>query len=123
MKTTELYKINGQPMLIPDADVEMSFEDIDSADAGRDESGFMHRILVRSKVGSWNFCYSYLTRQEYSYLLSILPEGGTFSFTHPDPGDDSRPRTVRAYLSRYGISWHNARTGQYRNLKFSIIEC
>ena len=27
------------------------------------------------------------------------------------------------YRSKYGITWHNARTGQWRNYKFSIIEC
>ena len=51
MTLTELYKIDGKPMVAPDADVQMSFEDLDGAQSGRDESGFMHRILVRRKVG------------------------------------------------------------------------
>lgn len=123
MSITELYKIDGAPLLTPDQDVEMSFEDLDAADAGRDEAGFMHRIVVRYKVGVWNFQYSHLTQQEYSYLLSILPKAGSFPFSYPDPGDPSRQKTTVAYLSKYGISWHNARTGHYRNLKFSIIEC
>ena len=38
-------------MLAPDEGVEMSFEDLDSADAGRDEAGYMHRSVVRYKVG------------------------------------------------------------------------
>ena len=49
----ELFLIDGQPMLLPDRDVEVRYEDIDAAAAGRDESGVMHRILVlRSSVGS-----------------------------------------------------------------------
>ena len=123
MILTELYQINGKPMLAPDAGVEMSFEDLDASESGRDESGFMHRIVVRNKVGSWNFFYSHLTEAEYAYLLSILPESGSFTFTHPTPGDSARTEETTAYLSQYGIAWHNARTGEYRNLKFRIIQC
>lgn len=123
MILTELYQINGKPMLAPDAGVEMSFEDLDSSESGRDESGFMHRIVVRNKVGSWNFSYSHLTEAEYAYMLSILPGSGSFTFTHPAPGDSTRTQETAAYLSQYGIVWHNARTGEYRNLKFRIIQC
>lgn len=118
-----LYLINGEALPLPDAGVEMSFEDLDGSDAGRDEAGFMHRSLLRRKLGVWNFVYSYLTQQEFTRLQSILPEGGTFSFTYPDPADPTASKTVTAYLSKYGISWYNATTGQYRNLKFSIIQC
>ena len=123
MTLTELYQINGKPLLAPDAGVEMSFQDLDAAESGRDESGFMHRIPVRSKVGVWNFSYSHLTEQEYGYLLQMMPEGASFQFTYPAPGDSSRQKTTTAYLSQYGVVWRNARTGDYRNLKFSIIEC
>ena len=120
---TDLYQIDGKPMLAPDQDVEMSFEDLDAADAGRDEAGFMHRIVVRRKVGVWNFVYSHLTQQEYAYMLGILPAGDTFTFTYPDPADCTKSCRTTAYLSGYGVLWHSARTKDYRNLKFSIIEC
>lgn len=120
---TDLFLIDGKPMLVPDAGVEMSFEDLDSEDSGRDEGGFMHRIVVRYKLGVWSFTYSYLTGEEYAYMLSILPKTGSFDFTHPKLSDSSRRETTRAYLSGYGIAWQSARTGQYRNLKFSITQC
>lgn len=120
---TQLYLIDGKPLLTPDAGVQMSFTDLDSGESGRDESGFMHRIVKRYKVGVWSFSYSHLTQEEYSYLLSILPKSGSFSFTYPAPEDISQSRTATAYLSQYGIVWHSARTGMYRNLKFDIIEC
>lgn len=123
MTLTDLYKIDGKPMPVPDEGIEMSFEDLDDAQSGRDESGFMHRIVVRSKVGVWNFNYSHLTQQEYAYLLSILPTGGSFTFTHPSQEDSTVSRDTTAYLSKYGIVWHSARTNTYRNLKFSIIQC
>ncbi len=119
---TYLYQLDGKPMLTPDGDVQMQFTDLDSGESGRDEAGFMHRIVVRRKVASWSFLYSSLTQKEYVYMQSILPRD-SFLFTYPDPEDPAKCKTTRAYLSQYGISWHNARTGEYRNLKFEIIEC
>ena len=113
---TTLFTVNGNPILVPDGDISVSYEDLDSADAGRDEAGFMHRSVVRYKVGVWEFSYSNLTGEEYRYLLSVLPKAGSFLFPHP------QGQTV-AYLSRYSIVYHNARTDTYKNLKFSIIEC
>ena len=120
---TELYQIDGKPMLAPDAGVQMSFSDLDSGDSGRDEAGFMHRIVKRRKVGVWSLSYSHLTQAEYGYMLSILPAGGSFTFRYPAPEDPSQGRETTAYLSKYGIVWHSARTGEFRNLKFDIIEC
>ena len=44
---TNLFLINGKPMLAPDADVGVSYTDLDANDSGRDESGYMHRIVMR----------------------------------------------------------------------------
>ena len=121
--TTELFKINNVPMLLPDEQVTVSYEDLDSSEAGRDESGVMHRIMVRRKVGVWNFCYSHLTQAEYAYMLSILPQTGSFLFTHPKLEDCTQTESCDAYLSGYSILWHSAKTGDFRNMKFSIIAC
>ena len=113
---TELYQIGGNKMVAPDERVEMSFSDLDSADSGRDESGVMHRFVVRRKVGSWNFHYSRLTAEEYAYMQSILPEAGYFLFTHPGG-------SCHAYLSNFSVVWEGLPTDGYRDLKFSIIQC
>lgn len=117
------YLINGSPIPLPDQDVEMSFEDLDHADAGRDEAGFMHRLVVRYKVGSWKFSYSYLDSRTYRALMQLLPREGSFTFSYPDPEDPEQYKQTTAYLSRYGIVWHNAARDLYRNLQFSVIEC
>ena len=116
MELTTLFQIDGKPMPVPDADVAMSFEDLDAAQSGRDEAGFMHRIPVRYKVGVWEFRYSFLDGETYRYLQELLPRGGSFRFTCPEG-------QVEAYLSRYSLVWHNAKTDTYRDLKFSIIQC
>ena len=116
MTLTELYQIDGKAMLAPDAQLKMSFEDLDSPDSGRDESGVMHRFMVRRKVGSWSFRYSRLTAAEYEYMQSILPQTGCFLFTYPGG-------SCTAYLSGFTVIWEGVETGCYRDLAFRIIQC
>ncbi len=119
--TSWLYAIDGKPMLTPEAGVQMEFCDLGTR--WRDEAGFLHHEVRRSKVGAWDFNYGTLTQADYSYMLSILPASGEFTFTYPDPADPACPKTTRAYMERYGISWYSARQGLYRNFKLRIIEC
>ena len=50
-KKTNLFLIDGQPMLAPDENMQITAQDIEAADAARDESGFLHRFTVRQNVG------------------------------------------------------------------------
>lgn len=120
---TELFKINGVPLLVPDEDVGVSYEDLDASDSGRDESGVMHRVPVRYKVGSWSFSYSHLTEEEMQYMESLFPDAPDFEFTHPDRLDSSQPVTCKAYRAKYGISWRNSRTGLWSGYSFKVVEC
>lgn len=121
---TDLLKINGIPLYAPDNDMQWSYSDLDSSDSGRDESGVMHREVVRRRVGTANFVYSKLTDAEYQYLVNLLDNAGvTFSFTHPARGSSSALETTTCYCSNYSISWYNAREGLWHNFKFNIIEC
>lgn len=121
MITFDDYRIDGMPLPAPDADVEMSFSDLDDGDAGRDESGVMHRIVVRRRVGSWSFSYSSLTKQTYQYIRSLFKGKDTFTFSYRDP--EGYLVEVKAYCSGDSVVYHNARLGLYKNLKFSVIEC
>lgn len=120
--TTDLFMINGMPILLPDEEVGISYEDLDSADAGRDESGVMHRILIRSKVPVWSFSYAYLTEEDMRYMESLFGDSATFRFTHPNRLDGTPVESI-CYRSKYGISWKNARSGLWRNYSFNIIAC
>lgn len=120
---TQLFQINGVPMLVPDTEVGVSYEDLDDADSGRDESGVMHRIPVRYKVGSWSFTYGHLTEEEKQYMEGLFPDAADFAFTHPHRTDAAVSVTERAYRSKYSISWKNARTGLWSNYGFTIIGC
>lgn len=121
--TFDRLKINGKPMFAPDADIDFSYEDLDDSNSGRDESGVMHRIVVRYKVMSGSFAFSNISDADYQRMESLFPDEPDFQFTCPDRTDFSKDVTLTCYRSKYGITWHNARTGQMRNYKFNIIEC
>lgn len=116
VNTTELFLIDGQPMPIPDENVEVRYEDIDAAAAGRDESGVMHRVPVRQNVESWSFSYAWLTGEEKAYLDSLFAGKATFRFT-------ANGATKTCYRSGVNVTWQNARTGLWRGYGFTIIEC
>lgn len=122
-QTIDQFKINGKPLLAPDEGVGFSYEDLDTDDTGRDESGYMHRIVARHKVGSWSFAYSALSEEEKAYMEGLFPDEPDFEFTHPDRKDASKLVVSTCYRSKFSISWYNAKTGQWRNYGFNIIEC
>ena len=117
---TNLFLINGRPMLAPDEDVGVSYADLDADDSGRDETGYMHRIVVRYKLGTWSFEYASITEAEKRYLEELFGEMPDFDFTHPDRLNAEKQVTVKAYRSKYNTSWHNARTGQWRKHRSAI---
>ena len=121
MRLFEEFKINGSPIPVPDGEVELSYQDLDAGSAGRDESGVMHRIRVRTRVKTWSFQYFVLCREEFAYLEDLLSRNAVFTFTYPD--NTGTPRTCQAYCAKTGLVYENAKLGLFRNYKFSIIEC
>ena len=122
-KTITLFQVNGKPILVPDAPVGISYEDVDSSDAGRDESGYMHRVMVRNKVGVWSFTYHNLTEAEKNYMENLFGSASVFQFTHPDRIASSQMVTTQCYRSKYNLSWRNSKTGLWSNYSFNVIEC
>lgn len=123
MRLTNLLQIDGKPMYAPDVDLEPSYSDLDSSDSGRDESGYMHREVVRSRVFTWPIAYTSLTDAEYAYTIGLFAGKSTFTFTHPKAGSSTETEETTCYCSKYSIAWRSAKTGRWKNLKFNIIEC
>lgn len=120
--TTDDFKINGKPMLAPDAGVGFSYEDLDSDESGRDESGYMHRDVVRYKVGSWSIRYANLTQGEKNYMEGLFPDAPEFDFTRPDRLT-GEPVTTSCYRSKFSIDWWDSTCGVWKNYGFNIVEC
>lgn len=113
--------IDGQPVLVPDGDITISFEDLDSEESGRDEAGFLHRVLLRSGVKTIPLAYASLDREEYRYMESLFQ--GKQEFRVDCRGIDGSPLSFMAYRSKHSISVHNIKTGTHKNYNFDIIEC
>lgn len=123
MGKTTLFKINGQPFIVPDENVSFSYEDLDSEDSGRDEVGVMHRFPIRYKVLTCSFSFSTISEEDKNYMESLFPDTGDFEFTCPKRKDSTEIQTIRAYRSKYSVSWKNAKTGMWNNYGFNVIEC
>lgn len=119
-KKVDFYQVDGVPLLAPDADPAFTFTDLDASDSGRDESGIMHRIVVREKVATFGFSYALLDREDYALLESLMAGKAEFAFGYT--GADGQSRTITAYCSKTSIVL-KSRDGLYKNYKFNIIQC
>lgn len=122
MRTTALFTIDGQPMLVPDGDLSMEEEDVVSSDSGCDESGVYHHFGLGKRVKSWNFSYSRLNRTELAYMENLFAGKDTFRFGFVSMTDGSC-QEVTAYRSKRSILWHSAANDQFRDYRFRITEC
>ena len=121
MTLCQEYKIDGVSVVAPDAEVEMSRKDVESADSGKDESGVLHRFLLRSRVRSWAFSYTHLTKEEYRYMEDLLSGKSSFRFSFPQ--EDGTTGSCTAYCAGSSVAIRNIRTGLYGGYSFEIIEC
>ena len=115
------FLIDGKPILVPDEGVEIGLEDLDSDESGRDESGVMHRIVLRYGVMTWKLSYSSLTLEEWKYMRGLF--AGKAEFTVKTLDLDGTEKTYTAYCSKMSLALHNKKTGRFKGLSFSIIEC
>lgn len=114
-------QIDKKPILVPDEDVQVEFSDLDAEDSGRDESGFMHRIVLRRNVRIWTLCYGVLNKEEYRYMESLF--GGKDKFWVDYLDEKGKPARCAAYRAKHSLAVHNARKGIYKNYQFSIVAC
>lgn len=115
------FLIDGQPILAPDEDVTISYEDLDSEESGRDEGGYMHRIILREGVKKIPLSYAFLNREEYLYMESLFKGKPEFQVDFRD--EHGMPVQFTAYRSKHSITISNVKTGTRKNYNFSIIEC
>jgi hypothetical protein len=113
-------RIDGKPILIPDADVGVSKSDLDAEGSGRDESGYMHRIVLRERVRKWQFSYAVLCEDDYDYTERLFLGKPEFLFEYRI---GTQKIKTNAYCSGISAIIHNSAKGLYKNVSFTIIEC
>lgn len=119
-KYTNDFLVDNEPMLEPDAGIELEENDLIAKDSGRDESGFLHEIFVRRGIKTWKFTYSILTKEEYVYIRSLFRGKERFGFTFVNV--EGEKETVLAGFSQTSVSYWSARRGVYKDLQFEIYE-
>lgn len=122
MRTTDLFTIDGMPILVPDGDLAYYEEDLVSSDSGLDEGGMYHRIVLRSSIRSWDFSYTRLTKEEYAYMEALLAGKESFSFGFESALDDTW-QVIPAYRSKHSVLLHCISDGQFRDYRFRITAC
>ena len=103
METTNLFLIDGEMMPIPDEEIQVRYEDIDAAAAGRDESGVMHIDWLRRDVRKVNLHYNAITESELAYMMGLM-QGKEFTFKFLDQGS---VQTINAYASESSYEFYS----------------
>ena len=114
-------QIDGQPVPVPDADLSVEVLDREAEDSGYDESGVLHRFLVRRQVRSITLLYDVINREEYRYLCALVGGKDTFLVQYRDA--DGQPSELIGYCTGLQTALHNAKQGIYKGLKLVIREC
>lgn len=107
-------------MLAPDEGVNFTCSDL-VAESARDEAGFLHRVILRHDVRSWEFSYAVLTEAEYQYISNLLKGKSDFLFEIID--SDGAAERIKCYCEKKTASFYSKRRGLYKNLKFAVVEC
>ncbi len=118
-KTTGLFLIDGMEILVPDSDVELSVEDIVDSESGRDESGVLHRMLLRRRMPKWTFTYTDISQEEYAYMERLFEEKDSFNFNYPGI-DGAEQMYARAYRTGYSVQFSNLSAGTISSYRFQI---
>ena len=110
---TDLFTVDGQGILVPDAPVTVQLTDIEGESA-RDRSGMLHRTVLR-RVRSWEFTYGRLTEEERSYMQTLLMGEAAFRFVCPD-GE------CLCCCRGWRMDYYDATQGQWQNFRFLVEE-
>lgn len=114
------WKVDGVELPTPNADVMCSESDLDAEGSGRDELGYMHRIVARHRVKKWSFSYATINEEKYQIIKDAFDGKPDFLLEFFEEGE--KISETRAYSSGIRYSLHNIIKKIYKGVSFDLIE-
>lgn len=120
LDTENMWKVNDSPIYVPDTDVGVEYNSLASEDSGRDESGYMHIVWVRTDIRKVKLKYALMTGEELAYMRNLM-QGKDFYFTY---ADEQQPKTFYGYTSNINATLYTkfGDTLIYKDVSINVIE-
>lgn len=120
LDTTGRWKVNGDPIYVPDVDGSVLHSSIASESSGRTEDGVMHIEWLRTDIFKQGLKYALMTGEELEYMLSRM-QGKVFRFTCPH---GTSTKTVEAYVAETNATLYTEFQGVliYKDVAINVIE-
>ena len=120
LDTTGTWKVNNDPIYVPDADVDIQHNNLASSDSGRDESGYMHIIWLRTDMYKVGIKYALMTGDELQYMRSRM-QGKEFEFTF---ADENGTTTISGYTGEINATLYTRIDGVdiYKDVTINVVE-
>lgn len=112
------FLIDGEPILISDAGVQITEKDI--VETATDESGVTHRDVIRTGVMAFTIPYSRITRDELLYMRSLIRGKKHFAISYLNL--EGQVATITAHCEKINTSMYNKATGVYKKFNLVISE-
>lgn len=114
------WLVNGEPLYIPSAGIQIEHTNLAGSSSGRTEDGIMHIDWVRRDIRKVNLRWSAMTASELNYVLGLM-QGKEFKFTFKDRG---QVYTMNAYSAESSYTYYTAALGEdlYTDISINAIE-
>lgn len=115
------FLIDGEPVLAPDAGVQLKREDVESEASGMDERGVHHRFVLRPRLKRWTLRYSLLTGQEVQYLRRLLDGKQTVTVRYRET--DGSYINCTAWCGTDSGAFAHKQQDLWKDLVLTVSEC
>lgn len=114
------WMVNGTPLFIPSAGIQIEHTNLAGSSSGRTEDGIMHIDWVRRDIRKVSLRWSVLTASELEYVFSLM-QGKEFVLTFKDRG---RVCSMNAYSAESTYTYYTAANDEdiYTDVSINAIE-
>ena len=118
LDTTGSWAVNGDPLLVPSAGIQIEHTNLAGSSSGRTEDGVMHIDWIRRDIRKVSLRWSVLTSSELNYVLTLM-QGKEFTLTFKDRGF---VQTMRAYAAESSYTFYSDALDLYTDVSINAIE-